>query len=162
GLPPQNFFTRQKLVALTLNQSFALLAIMNVQTVAYVPDEHLLGPVSPVKIEQRRAVIEDPAKLAVMPPQPVFHSEFAMAVEGLVVNLETRPDVLRVDVFGPSVLRALREEGRRPARVIKPALVEEVAHLVRVRDPDHRRGGRDHQPEPGFAFTQPRLNPHVL
>src|SRR5262245_55206736 len=138
---------------------------MNVQTIAYVPDEHLLGPVSPagpVRIEQRRAAIEDPAILAVMAPQPVFHSEFAMIVEGLVVNLETMPDVIRVDVFSPSVLRALYQEGRRPARVTEPALVEEVADLVCVRDPNHRRGGRDHQPESGFAFSQTRLSPHAF
>src|SRR5262245_64947449 len=56
---PQGFFTRQKLVALILNSPFALPTLMNVQTVAYVPDEHLLGPVNPVRIEQRRAAIED-------------------------------------------------------------------------------------------------------
>src|SRR5262245_18533280 len=75
---PQGFFTRQKLVALILNSTFALLALMNVQTIAYVPDEHLLGPVNSVRIEQRRAAIEDPTILAVIPPQPIFHSEFAM------------------------------------------------------------------------------------
>src|SRR5262245_19817362 len=159
---PQRFLTRQKLVALILNATFALLELMNVQAVAHVPDEHLLGPANPVRIEQRRAAIEDPAILAVMPPQPVFHSEFATVVEGLVVNLETRPNVLRVYVFSPSVLRALYQEGRRPARVTEPALVEEVADPVRVRDPNHRWGGRDHQPETGLAFSQTRLNPHAF
>src|SRR5215470_5925730 len=135
---------------------------MNVQTVAYVPDEHILGAANAVRIEQRRAAIEDPTILAVMPPQPVFHSEFAMVVEGLVINLETTPDVLRVYVFSPSVLRALYQVGRRPARVTEPTLVEEVADLVCVRDPNHRRGGRDHQPETGFAFSQTRLGPHAF
>src|SRR5262245_11381996 len=83
-----------------------------------------------------------------------------MAFEGFVVNLYAIPDVLRVDVFGPSVLSDRRHEGRRTARVIEPALVEEVADLVRVRDPDHRRGGIHHQPEPGFVFTEPHLNPY--
>src|SRR5262245_53351322 len=138
---------------------------MNVQTVAYVPDEHLLRPASPagpVRIEQRRAAIEDPAILAVMPPQPVFHSEFATVVEGLVVNLETRPNVLRVYVFSPSVLRALYQECRRPASFTEPDLVEEVAYPFLVRDPNHRWGVRDHQPETGLAFSQTRLNPHAF
>src|SRR5262249_11322231 len=142
-----------------------LFAVLSPQRVAYVPDDPLLGPASPagpVGIEQRRAAVEDPAILAVMPPQPVFHVEFAMIVESLVVNLETTPDVLRVDVFSPSVLRTLYQEGRRPARVTEPALVEKVADPVGVRNPDHSRGGRDHHPETGFAFTQPRLNHHAF
>src|SRR5262245_22776793 len=93
-----------------------------------------------------------------MPPQPVFHSEFTTFDECLVINLQTNSDVLRVNVFRPSVLSALYHERRRPARMIEPAFVEIIADLVRVRDPDHRRGGRDHQPEPGFGIMESRLN----
>src|SRR5262245_64799201 len=99
AFPPQNFFTRQKFVALILDQSFALPALMNVQTIAYVTNEHPLNAVSPInpfRIEQRRAVTEDTTISAVMPPQPVLHSKLAMAVECLIVYLKSAPEVLRL------------------------------------------------------------------
>src|SRR5262249_50526802 len=86
------------------------LAFMNIHAGADVPGERLIGAIiarGRFGIEMRRSVIEDPAVLAVMPPQPVFHGEFPAVIESFDVSLKTTLGIIRMDAFGPPVLDLL-------------------------------------------------------
>src|SRR5262249_17901712 len=134
---------------------FELLAFMNIHAGADVSGQRFpspIGAIGPIGIEMRRAVIENPAILAVMSPQPGFHHEFSAVIEGFDVSLKTTLGITRVNAFGPSVLNLLFDV---PSRVIEPAFVKEGADLVRVRHPYHDGSGIHCQPEPGFTFAQP-------
>ena len=87
--------------------------------------------------EIRRGGGEHPAPLAVVPEQPVFHSERLARVEGRFIHAKAFGAVVRVDVLHPSVAELVLE---RLTDELKPTAVEPVSPLVRPAHPDHHRG----------------------
>src|ERR1041384_7855512 len=104
-----------------------------------------------------RAIVEDPAVLAVSPAQPVFHAERCAPVEMRGVDFKAAVEVLRVDAFGPAVSQFLLDS---PAGEGQPRFVEVGAQLVRARRPDHYRRGVHQMAKPRVARV--RVHPRHL
>src|SRR5689334_8520974 len=78
-------------------------------------------------------MIQDPAVLAVMPSQSIFHREGFSGLERLRIDCQTMVVVLRMHPLHPAVAQLLLH---RAAREIEPWLIEKSAEFVRSRHPD--------------------------
>ena len=81
--------------------------------------------------------VDDPAVLAVVPLQPVFHLERSPDCEMLQVGADAAIEVFCVDAQGPSVADLLLQAA---AGELQPGLVEVAALGVRIGTPD--QGGK--------------------
>ncbi len=79
-------------------------------------------------------VVEQPAVLTVMAPQPVGHRELFPGIEGSDVNRDTSVIVVRMNTLGPAEAEFLLHCA---AGKSQPGFVEEIAHLVEPGAPDH-------------------------
>src|SRR5258706_411837 len=87
-----------------------------------------------VRTVQRNTFFENPAILAVVALQPVFHGEGHPGVEGARVDLQAPVAVFRVKVLGPAVSQLLFKWA---AHEVQPLLVEPGGEFVFVACPDH-------------------------
>src|SRR5436189_4062792 len=104
-----------------------------------------------VDIKTRCTTIEHPAILAVLSAQAILHCERLSFVESSLVNRQAVREVLRVNAFGPAVTQFLIQSA---ASEFQPALIKEIAELVRTRHPDHDGRGIRHRAKAHLAFKQ--------
>jgi hypothetical protein len=60
-----------------------------------------------ILIEPRHSNVEDPARLPVVPPKPIFHLEFFLPIKRLRVRVKASLQILRVDTFRPTISQFL-------------------------------------------------------
>ena len=121
------------------------LALSDVRGRADIAEEGTVGS------EAGGALIEQPAILAVVPPQAIFECKGAALVEAMGVSLEASLAIARVNVAGPAVTQLFLEDFPRQ---IEPGLTHIGAELVGVRSPNQHRRGVRHRTEALFAFPQ--------
>src|SRR4030095_3498007 len=109
-----------------------------------VPDERA------VSLEARHAIIKDPTIFTVRPPQAVFHRKLPPRIKGLMVDLNTPVQILRVNSLCPAGAELLLQ---RPSCKIEPAFVEKRTELVGARHPDHHGRRISHGTEAIFALA---------
>ena len=108
------------------------LSVGDVNTRADVPGENAIWG------EPWNPVVQDPAVLAVVPPQPVLHCKRSASLQCRDIGLQASLQVVGVDALGPTVAHHLLDG---PSSEVEPSLVEVIAPLICISAPDQDWGG---------------------
>src|SRR4051812_30357883 len=146
GDPSAFLFVGLNQLAPHIGQSFlGQLAIRDVDARSYVARKRA------TRIKPRHTDIEEPPVISVVPAETILHLESLAAIEGSLIDIEARLEILRVHHLCPAVAN-LRIYGATCE--IQPGLIEVRAQFVSPGHPDHHRRGVCDQAEPFFTFAQ--------
>src|SRR5271157_3197618 len=129
------------------------LSVGDIEARADVPGENAIWG------EPGNPVLENPAILAVLPPQPVIHCKGRASVQCRYVGLPASLQVIGVDALGPALAHLLLDG---PSSEVEPLLVEVIALLICVRAPDQDRGGIGQSSKPLLTLPKRVLGPLPL
>src|SRR4051812_19233342 len=133
GDPSALLFVGLNQLAPHIGKSFVgQLAIRNVDARSYVARKRA------IRVKPWHTNIEEPPVISIVPAQTILHLESLAALEGSLVGIQARLEVLRVHHLCPAVAN-LRIYGATCE--IQPGLIEVRAQFVSPSHPDHHRRG---------------------
>ena len=98
----------------------------------------------------RRAGVEDPSILAVVPAEPILHPEGFTPIERVAIGLETARQIPGMHGVRPA---SSEDRSDRLADEIEPRAIDVGTALVRTGDPHHHRRRARQQTKTPFALT---------
>src|SRR5262245_47616729 len=128
---------------------FGLLPVRDVSGGADIADEIAIRRMA------RHALLQNPMIAAVVPAQPVFDLEPLPGIECGLISLVAVLCILRMHALQPASPGFLFQ--RAPGE-LEPALVEEFAMLVAVRNPEQHRNGVGHAAKSILTLSQAPLD----
>src|SRR4029077_18438611 len=97
-----------------------------------------------IRVEPRYALVQNPAVLPIMSPEPILHLKRLSSVECFRVGLQAGVNIVRMKASGPTIAELFFQ---RAAGEVQPGLVDVAAFSVGPGCPDHYRCGVRDQPE---------------